>query len=147
MTEAQSLKAELFNDTTQYADIMTKPRHVSHHHLAMLQADRAAQFAPFAALTGYHELIATRTENYAHKHYLTLAAKQRVMAQLRQLDAMPVLPEVAINYFNAAVGYYQTDTCQLTKLDWDRGRVYLTDDEVASIAMANVRSVTIAKVK
>ncbi|WP_048000569.1 hypothetical protein [Lactiplantibacillus herbarum] len=147
MTEVQSLKAELFNDTSQYADIMTKPRHVSHHHLSMPQADRAAQFAPFAALTGYHELIAARTENYAHKHYPTRVAKQQVMAQLRQLDTMTVLPRVAVNYFNAEVGYYQTDTCQLAKLDWDKGRVYFTDDEVVSIAMANVRSVTVAKTK
>jgi len=146
MTESQSIKAELFNDTSQYADIMDQLRHVSRHHLPMPQADRAAQFAPFAALTGYHELIATRTAVYAHKHYPTRAVKQQVMTELRWLADMTALPRVTIEYFNAEVGYYQTTTCQLTKLDWDKGRLYI-DDEVNSIAMANVRSVTIAKIK
>ena len=44
-----------FNDTSRYNDIMDMPRHVSHAHLPMTGRDRAGQFAPFAALTGYHE--------------------------------------------------------------------------------------------
>ena len=38
-----------------YADIVNLPHHVSKTHPQMEMPKRAAQFAPFAALTGYHE--------------------------------------------------------------------------------------------
>jgi len=36
---------------TPYADIIDLPHHVSQNHPQMSMRDRAAQFAPFAALT------------------------------------------------------------------------------------------------
>ena len=41
----------------KYDDIINLPHHVSKKHPQMPIADRAAQFAPFAALTGYGEQI------------------------------------------------------------------------------------------
>ena len=41
----------------KYDDIINLPHHVSKKHSQMPIADRAAQFAPFAALTGYGEQI------------------------------------------------------------------------------------------
>ena len=41
-----------------YADIIHLPHHVSQKHPQMPMLDRAAQFAPFAALTGYDDSIA-----------------------------------------------------------------------------------------
>ena len=41
----------------KYEDILNLPHHVSETHPPMSIADRAAQFAPFAALTGYKEAI------------------------------------------------------------------------------------------
>ncbi|MGP4116374.1 hypothetical protein ACS4N0_04275 [Levilactobacillus zymae] len=46
----RQIAEQLFNDTSAYADIMALPHHVSSRHPAMPQGDRAAQFAPFAAL-------------------------------------------------------------------------------------------------
>mgnify|MGYP006873046256 CR=1 FL=1 len=43
--------------THEYDDIITLPRHVSLKHPHMSRLDRAAQFAPFAALTGYGDMI------------------------------------------------------------------------------------------
>ena len=40
-----------------YADIISHPHHVSDHHPQMSLYDRAAQFAPFAALTGFDSKI------------------------------------------------------------------------------------------
>ena len=40
-----------------YADIIGHPHHVSPTRPRMSPEDRAAQFAPFAALTGYDALI------------------------------------------------------------------------------------------
>ncbi len=40
-----------------YDDIINLPHHVSKRHPQMSMWNRAAQFAPFAALTGYDEAI------------------------------------------------------------------------------------------
>ena len=42
---------------SKYDDIIGLEHHVSKTHPHMSVADRAAQFAPFAALTGYEEVI------------------------------------------------------------------------------------------
>ena len=42
---------------TRYDDIINLPHHVSVTHTPMPVADRAAQFSPFAALTGYEDAI------------------------------------------------------------------------------------------
>ena len=41
----------------KYDDIINLPHHVSKRHPQMSMWNRAAQFAPFAALTGYEEAI------------------------------------------------------------------------------------------
>ncbi len=44
-------------DEHRYDDIINLPHHVSKTHPQMPLADRAAQFAPFAALSGHSEVI------------------------------------------------------------------------------------------
>lgn len=41
----------------KYDDMIHLPHHVSASHPQMTMAERAAQFAPFSALTGYKEMI------------------------------------------------------------------------------------------
>ena len=41
----------------RYDDIISLPHHVSQKHPPMSMTDRAAQFSPFAALTGYEDAI------------------------------------------------------------------------------------------
>lgn len=50
--------------TNKYDDIIDLEHHVSPTHPRMSRIDRAAQFSPFAALTGYEEAVreATVTE-------------------------------------------------------------------------------------
>ncbi len=43
--------------TEEYEDIINLPHHVSKRHPPMSMLARAAQFAPFAALTGYEAVI------------------------------------------------------------------------------------------
>ena len=45
------------NDAHRYDDIIDLPHHVSKTHPQMPLSDRAAQFAPFAALTGHADAI------------------------------------------------------------------------------------------
>ena len=42
---------------SEYEDIINLPRHISSTRECMSMRDRAAQFAPFAALTGYEDAI------------------------------------------------------------------------------------------
>lgn len=57
-------------NTHKYDDIIDMPHHVSPRHPQMPLEDRAAQFSPFAALTGFEDAISE-------------AAKQRECFYLR----------------------------------------------------------------
>ena len=48
--------------TNDYDDIINLPHHVSKHYPQMSIWNRAAQFAPFAALTGYDDAIKDATQ-------------------------------------------------------------------------------------
>ena len=45
------------NSSDTYEDIINLPHHVSRTHPHMTLKERAAQFSPFAALTGYEDAI------------------------------------------------------------------------------------------
>ena len=45
-----------------YDDIINLPHHVSKRHPQMSMWNRAAQFAPFAALTGYEDAIKDKAQ-------------------------------------------------------------------------------------
>lgn len=51
----------------EYDDIINLPHHVSTKHPQMPMKQRAAQFAPFAALTGHDEAIRRAAEKAASK--------------------------------------------------------------------------------
>ena len=56
-------------NTDNYDDIINLPHHVSATHPQMPMANRAAQFAPFAALTGHAETLEGRLkaiDDYDH---------------------------------------------------------------------------------
>ncbi len=63
-----------------YSDIISLEHHVSRTHPRMSAADRAAQFAPFAALTGYGEVIGEAQRR-------TQARPEQDEARLAELDA------------------------------------------------------------
>ena len=47
----------MFNSSDKYDDIINLPHHESKKHSRMSLEARSAQFAPFAALTGYDDMI------------------------------------------------------------------------------------------
>lgn len=57
------------DDTHRYDDIIDLPRHVSKKHPQMPLMDRAAQFSPFSALSGYDDAI-KETERLAQEREL-----------------------------------------------------------------------------
>jgi len=51
----RNMKSTDLNDN--YDDIINLPHHVSKHHPPMSMMNRAAQFAPFAAVSGHHAAL------------------------------------------------------------------------------------------
>ena len=66
IVQQKRLKRSVIEVQQKYGDILNLPHHVSETRPSMPIADRAAQFAPFAALTGYKEAI-EETERLAEK--------------------------------------------------------------------------------
>ena len=69
----------------KYQDIINLPHHVSKTHPQMPLYDRAAQFSPFAALTGYEDAIretARLTDNWVQ---LSEDKKQELDEKLRSV--------------------------------------------------------------
>ena len=56
------------NSQDNYNDIINLPHHVSKKHPRMSMENRAAQFAPFAALTGYGDAV-KETAKLAEEKY------------------------------------------------------------------------------
>ena len=62
--------------THDYDDIINLPHHVSHRHPPMTLEARAAQFAPFAALTGHYAAIDATARRVASKEQLRAVADE-----------------------------------------------------------------------
>lgn len=54
----------------KYEDIINMPHHVSEKHPHMSIENRAAQFAPFAALTGFDKAIDKTGKNTSYDPYI-----------------------------------------------------------------------------
>ena len=99
------IEKSLFSDTSKYRDIINTPRHVSQAHTPMTTEDRAAQFSPFAALTGYHQLLAKVGEKYGHKTYLTAEMRHRIRVQLAMIERGRSHPLIKVEFFNGKTGF------------------------------------------
>ena len=51
------MSGQYIPQSSDYSDIIDLPRHVSSRHVPMPLEKRAAQFSPFAALTGFESAI------------------------------------------------------------------------------------------
>ena len=83
-----------------YADIIHLPHHVSQNHPQMPMLDRAAQFAPFAALTGYEAAVGETARLTAERRELDAQEAEELNRRLAALIAnLPDRPEATIEYF------------------------------------------------
>ena len=73
----------------RYADIIGLPHHVSTRHPQMSMADRAAQFSPFAALTGHDAAIAETARITDERPLLDESTKWAISDLLQQAAATP----------------------------------------------------------
>ena len=85
---------------TDYDDIIHLPHHISQNHPQMLLRDRAAQFAPFAALTGYEAAVGETARQTTERRELDAQEAAELNRRLTDLAArLKDRPEVTIEYF------------------------------------------------
>jgi hypothetical protein len=108
--------------TEDYSDIINLPHHVSRNHPQMPMEARAAQFAPFAALTGYDTVIhetARQTDKQVELEEYDNERLNRIFSEL--MDSLEEHPMVTVSYFKSdehkAGGAYVTVMGQLKKVD------------------------------
>ena len=116
----------------RYDEIMGLPHHVSTTRPQMPLSDRAAQFAPFAALTGYDSAIKETgrlTDERIELDEEALTALDRKYQLL--IEALDDAPEVTIIYFQPderkAGGQYVSATGTVKKVDTFGRRILLQD--------------------
>ena len=86
--------------SNKYDEILSLPHHVSKTRPQMPMSDRAAQFAPFAALTGYDSAIKETGRQTDEKIELDEEALTALDIRYQLLmDAFDDAPEVTITYF------------------------------------------------
>jgi hypothetical protein len=84
----------------KYDDIIDLPHHVSYRHARMSRIDRAAQFSPFAALTGYEAAVQETARLTEGQKELDETALAVLNEKLRLLaDLIEDKPQVSITYF------------------------------------------------
>lgn len=119
-------------DLHNYDDIMDLPHHISPNRRRMSDVDRAAQFSPFAALTGYDTDVLEAARVTDRRLSLTEDMKESLdRKQLILSDMMDEHPEITVTYFVAdgqkAGGAYQTVTGKLKQID-EYGQVLVMSD-------------------
>lgn len=117
---------------SSYDDIIDLPHHVSQKHPQMSMLNRAAQFSPFAALTGYDAAIRESARRTERKIELGEDAKAELSEKLRYLrDIEAEHPVAAFTYFvpddHKEGGKYITLTAQVKRID-EFGQVILLMD-------------------
>ena len=107
-----------------YADIINLPHHQSATRPHMSLYDRAAQFAPFAALTGYDEMVneeARYVDQQIEQDEASLELLNQKLTLIADVIEDGMKPTVSITYFEPDTmklgGKYVTATEKIKKID------------------------------
>ena len=123
---------------SKYENMLYLKRPVSRNHPPMDLKDRAAQFSPFAALTGYGDAVKETARQTEQRRELDEYVKAALDEQLRELEAQlqnlengknQAAPRVTVTCFipdeYKAGGAYRTFTAAVKKIDHDRRGIIL----------------------
>ena len=112
----------------KYKDIINLPHHVSSTHPQMSMINRAAQFSPFAALTGYDDAIEETARLTDSRIELTEAEEDEISRKLGKLQRGD---SVELTWFvpdrRKAGGRYNTETVAIKQVVAGEGKVLLMD--------------------
>lgn len=128
-----------------YDDIIDLPHHVSRKHPQQPMDKRAAQFSPFAALTGYDDAVEETARFTDRKLEIEDGDKAKINAALVALmERVKAQPVVSIRYFVPdpfkTGGKYVTTAAAVKKIDYYLQELTCSDgriipfDDIVSIA-------------
>ncbi len=126
------------NISHKYDDIINLPHHVSKKHPQMSLHDRAAQFSPFAALTGHKAAINETARLTDEKQILSEDVIAKLNEQLNLIkENIGTNQTVTITYFvpddKKSGGAYISNTGVVKKIDEYNRTVIMTDKTVIPI--------------
>lgn len=115
-----------------YADILNLPHHELTTRQRMPVGNRAASFAPFAALTGYDESVKEAARLTTERLELDEGTKEMLNDKLRiAVEKADEQPEVSITYFlpdkRKAGGEYVTVKAVIKRIDEYERRIVFAD--------------------
>lgn len=117
-----------------YDDIINLPHHVSKTHPHMTITERAAQFSPFAALTGHGDAIRETARLTDGRILLDEDMLERLdgkLAELARLAGTGAWPKAAVTYFapdeRKEGGAYLTKRDRVRRVDLTGRRIIFTD--------------------
>lgn len=118
-----------------YDDIINMPHHTSPKHPSMPMSDRAAQFSPFAALTGYDSAIDEAARLTEQKIVLSEDAREALDWKMQQIVSRhDSFPTVSITYFvpdnRKNGGAYQTLTGKIKRVDDVARVIFMVDGSI-----------------
>ena len=88
------------NDEHRYDDLLELPHPISKNHRPMARQDRAAQFAPFAALTGYEESIQNAARKPETKEELSEFEVEELNTKIQiVVSQIQKHPAIVIRYY------------------------------------------------
>lgn len=121
--------------THRYDDIIDLPHHVSGTHPQMSMSERAAQFSPFAALTGHKDAVketARLTDEWVDLDENSREDLDRKMGLLK--EHLKEYPEVDITYFQPDTkktgGAYRLVSGTIKKIDMYEHTIVMEDGEI-----------------
>lgn len=120
-----------YNDTHKYGDIINLPHHISPKRARMSRHDRAAQFSPFAALTGHDAAIKETSRLTEEKPEIDEYKKQELNEKLLMILENIQVYSVSITYFVAderkAGGTFVSAIGNVKKID-SYGQIVIMED-------------------
>ena len=116
---------------TPYDDIINLPHHISKRHPQMSLYNRAAQFSPFAALSGHDEAIEETVRLTDEQRELTQGESDELNRKLAYLLQRNESTPVDIIYFQPDGrkngGSYRSVSGTIKKIDDIGGRIVMTN--------------------
>ena len=115
-----------------YEDIVNLPPHISKKHPQPSMMDRAARFAPFAAITGYEEMVLEEARVTEERIDLDEGALSLLNEKLNMIqEFLDEEPEIKITYFEPdkkkTGGAYVSITGVVKRIDEYEHLVIMTD--------------------
>lgn len=114
-----------------YDDIIDLPHHVSERHPQMSMYNRAAQFAPFAALTGHDAAITEAARLTDAELELSESDAEVLNRKLAYLQSLDEKPTISVTYFvpddRKKGGSYHTTSGIIKRIEPDEGVLQFED--------------------